>query len=324
MSEERPNQQPRVFVVLNPAAGKSDPDRIRRVVLEHLKDYAADHQIYTTTGEEDLGDVVEGALEDGFNTVWAAGGDGTVSETANGLVNSGVPLGVIPAGTGNTLARDQGIPLDLEPACALLTGRHSTRTIDVMKTADRYFLLSVSVGLSAVMTTYSSRQQKDWMGTLTYIINGIRALVSHSFWPFEVEMDGKTRRYRAAEINAANAGIIGFEPIRWGEDVRMDDGRVNLCRARVRNFWEIFTLAFGVVFRRQKQLRELTCEPFSDYVEIQSKRAVPVQGDGEDYGTTPIRIDVVPGALDLIVPAEDDQEGVDLAAMLGERSGGED
>jgi YegS/Rv2252/BmrU family lipid kinase len=324
MSNQPASQQPRVFVVLNPAAGKSNPDRIRQVVGEHLESFAEVYQIYTTTGEEDLGEVVGQALEEGFNRVWAAGGDGTVSGAANGLVNSGVPLGVIPAGTGNTLARDLGIPLDLEPACELLTGRHATRTIDVMQTSDRYFLLSVSVGVSAVMTTYSSRQQKDWMGTLSYIINGIRAVVFNSFWPFEVEMDGQVRRCRASEINAANAGIIGFEPIRWGEDVRLDDGQVHLCRARVENLWEVFTVAFGVAFRRQKQLKELVCEPFSDYVEIRSQRSVPVQGDGEDHGTTPIRIDVVPGSLEIMVPREDEQEGLDLGELLDEPLGGDD
>lgn len=304
MTQERNTPQPRVFVVLNPAAGQSNPDRIRRVVLDHLESYAADHQIYSTTGEENLGEVVGQALRDGFNTVWAAGGDGTVSGAANGMVNSRVPLGVIPVGTGNTLVRELGIPLELDQACALLIGEHTTRTIDVMKTQDRYFLLSVSMGVSAVMTTNSSRQQKDRMGAPTYIINGIRAVISNSLWPFVVEMDGETRRYRATEINAANAGIIGIESISWGEDVRLDDGQINLCRARVENLWEVLTLVFGVIFRRQKQLHELNCQSFSDYVEIRSRRPVPVQGDGEEYGTTPIRIEVVPSALDVIVPRE--------------------
>jgi len=74
MYKQRASQQPRVFVVLNPASGKSNPDRIRRVVAEHLASLVADQRIYTTTGDEDLGKVVGQALEEGFNMVWAAGG----------------------------------------------------------------------------------------------------------------------------------------------------------------------------------------------------------------------------------------------------------
>jgi predicted polyphosphate/ATP-dependent NAD kinase len=123
--------RPKALVVLNPVAGNSDASIVRQALEENLGNGDWYYEIYETTGQERLADVVRAALGQDFDVFVAAGGDGTVSGVVNGLIHSKHPLGIIPVGTGNTLARELDIPLNIEDALGILIGEHEVRTIDV-------------------------------------------------------------------------------------------------------------------------------------------------------------------------------------------------
>ena len=111
----------RVFTVLNPVAGNSESSRVRQVLEHHFPADNTVCEIHEAGRDDRIGELVRAALGRGCDLVVAAGGDGTVSAVANGLIgneNGGsVPLGIIPLGTTNVLARELGIPVDLEQAC---------------------------------------------------------------------------------------------------------------------------------------------------------------------------------------------------------------
>ena len=109
---------------------------------------------------------------------------------------------------------------------------------------------------------------------------------------------------RASEIVAANAGIIDYKRIRWGTDVRPDDGMIDLCRVRIESLWDTFSLVGGFLLNHQERLKELTCNSAHNFIEIRSRKKLPVQGDGKDIGYTPLRIEVVPYILSVIVPGK--------------------
>ncbi len=297
MSQNHSAQTPQVFVIHNPVAGTSDPDRVRVILSEKLDQRGWKYKIHETTAQENVRDLVEDALQQGFNMVWAAGGDGTVSGVVNGLVNRDIPLGIIPIGTGNALARELEIPLDVATSCDLYLGDHRIRQLDALQVADAFFVLSVSAGISAMTMVETARSQKRRLGRLAYLLNGFRILLTSSLFPFQVIVDGQPGKIRASELIAANAGIIGFRPIRWGAQVRPDDGEIDLCFVKVNSVAGFFNLLGGLVLRRQEQAEEVACQAARATIEIRSRRRIPVQGDGEPIGYTPVEIAVVPGSL---------------------------
>lgn len=300
MNLENNSQVQSVFVIHNPVAGTSDPALVRAEIENHLA--GRKYQIYETTGEDNVRDVVKNALRQGFQVIWAAGGDGTVSAAANALARGDIPMGIIPLGSGNILAKELDIPLDLTAACDVLTGMHQTRLLDVLQVKDDCFVLAVSAGIGALMMVETDREQKRQLGHLAYLLNGLRIILSKSLWPFQISIDGQSSVVRASEVIAANAGVLGYKPIRWGEHVRPDDGKVDLCYVRVASMQELLSLISGLVTGQQDHLDELTCNPASRFIEIRSRRRIPVQGDGEPIGYTPVRIEIIPRSLPVIVP----------------------
>lgn len=304
MDKKKALKAPGVFVVLNPVAGTSDPAVVRREIEDRLA--GRKYEIYETNGQENVRELVRDAVGQGYGMVWAAGGDGTVAAVANGLVGGDIPLGIVPLGSGNVMAKELEIPLDVRDACALLVSAHRTRVLDVLRVGENHFVLSVSAGISAFMIAETAREQKRRLGQLAYLLNGVRIILSKSLWPFRVSIDGQPIVVRASEVIAANVGAIGYKPIRWGAEVQPDDGKVDICRVRVDSIPRFLSVLNGILFGEQDSLKELSCNSAQKFIEIQSRRRIPVQGDGEDIGFTPVRIEIIPHSLPVIVPLEEE------------------
>jgi YegS/Rv2252/BmrU family lipid kinase len=293
----------KVFVVLNPVAGHSDVKAIREALARHLGASGIPYQIYETRGDERLADILEPAIGKGFDTFVAAGGDGTVSGLVDGLVQTEMPLGILPVGTVNALARELGIPLDLDQAVQLLTGDHTFVFMDVGRVGDRYFALNASVGVSVSTMQATEPQDKRRLGVLAYLSNEVEALVGLQPYLFEIDVDGLRRQWRASEVVVANGGAIGDPLLRWGPDVRLEDGHLDLCIVRARSALDYLGLIWSILAGRQRQDRRLRCIPVRQSVHIDVKEAMLVQADGEIVGETPVRIEVLPHAVKVIVPA---------------------
>lgn len=304
MDKENNSQLSSVFVIQNPVAGTSDPAQVRAEIENHLA--GKKYHIYETTKGEKVRDVVKDAIKQGYRMVWAAGGDGTVAAAANGLVKGDVPLGIVPLGSGNVMAKELGIPLDISAACDLLVGAHRIRKLDVLQVGENYFVLAVSVGISAFMIAKTAREQKRRLGQLAYLLNGAQIILSKSLWPIRISIDGQPVVVRASEVIAANVGTIGYKPISWGTQVSPDDGKVDLCRVRADTLPRMLSVLSGVLFGQQDRLEELTCNTASRFIEIESRRRIPVQGDGETIGYTPVRIEVIANSLPVIVPLSEE------------------
>jgi diacylglycerol kinase family enzyme len=138
------------------------------------------------------------------------------------------------------------------------------------------------------------------------MVNGARIILAKSLWPFRISIDGQQYLVRASEVIAANAGAIGYKPIRWGSQVRPDDGKVDLCYVRVLSIPGFLSLIGGMLLGQQDHLEGLTCKSASEFIEIHSRKRIPVQGDGEEIGYTPVRIDVIANSLRVITPREEE------------------
>jgi len=293
----------KVFIVLNPLAGGIDP-RVREVLDRYIERAGWNAELYEMDGEEDVVEVVRSAYDRGFERFVAAGGDGTVSAVAGGVVGTEAAVGVLPLGTGNTLAQDLGIPLDPTAALDLLAEDHTILRIDAMEVGGRYYVLNVSVGLSARLMRDTRQADKRRFGRLAYIWNMIFQLLGFQPYRFELEIDGERQRLRASDVVVANSGALGEPTFRWAPEVRMDDGRLNVSVVRARSIVDYLNVAWSVLLRRHEREPAMRFFVVEQEIRIDSDHVLSVQADGEVIGHTPVHVEAVSGAVHVIVPRQ--------------------
>jgi YegS/Rv2252/BmrU family lipid kinase len=290
------------LIVLNPEAGDGDSVDVRRTIHDRAERYGWNYAVFEIGGDTSVREAVDQALERGIDTIVAAGGDGTVSSVADGLVNTEARLAILPVGTGNVLARDLGVPPDLDAALDLIIGPHRVRKIDAMQVAHRFAVLNVGVGLSSLMARDTGGKAKERLGVFAYVITVIRKLFGYQPHRFVTVIDGQRREWRASEVMIANCGAVGGPLLRWGPQVRLDDGILDVCIVRAKSAWDYIRLAWSAIWRRQGNSPHLICLPVEDEIRVLAAGSLLVQVDGEVFGATPVRVRIVPGALRVIVP----------------------
>ena len=300
MARSRLKKAAETVVVYNPQARGVERNRLRHLFEHNFVGQRVDFCEYNRG--EDIANRLAPWLEGGVQLVIAAGGDGTISDVASVLVESETPLGIIPLGTGNAVALELNIPLDAQRAAQLLSGPYAERNLDVLRVGDKAYLLSVGVGLGAVAMKETSLYQKKLLGRSAYWLPFFRNFFDPRPRDFLVELDGKRMQIRASELVAANAGIIGYKPLRWGPEVRLDDGLMHLCYLRARTgfgyFWAIFNFLRGYYIRN----KDLNCLPARKSINILAPAGLPVQGDGDLIGYTPVEVRLQAAALKVAVP----------------------
>ncbi len=291
------------YVVLNPVAGNADAESINEALARAFGESGDRYQLYRTTGDENLPELVRSALSRGFARVIAAGGDGTVSGVANGVATSGVPIGIIPVGTGNALARELQIPLDLQEAVQLITGEHAVRTLDAMEVTDgSLYVLNIGIGITSLTMRDTERAHKRRFGNVAYVWTGLKKLSGLGLQPFTILVDDRRYVLRAAEVVISNAGIVGLEHFRWGPDVRPDDQTLEVCTIRARTLIDYLRVVWSLMTDGRRSNPHVSCLRASRQIAVESNRPLPVQADGEVIGRTPIQVQVVPRAVKVIVP----------------------
>jgi YegS/Rv2252/BmrU family lipid kinase len=237
--------------------------------------------------------------------VVAAGGDGTVSAVAGGLVGTDVPLGILPLGTGNILARELNVPIDLDAACGLIAGAHGLTAVDALRARGRYFFTHVGVGVDALMIRDTSKEQKKRFGRMAYMWTAVKRLVGFEPRRFSIRLEGeRARRVHACEVLVANCRTLGQKPLSWGPHIRLDDGKADICIVKARTLLEYLKVTVAMLRGRHRESPIVSYLEVTSAVEISSSRALPVQADGEIIGETPITVEVVPGAVRIMTPVE--------------------
>ncbi len=292
----------RMFVVMNVKSGQASPEAVRRAMLAYWGEEDKEHRIWQPGEGEDIVEGVRRAVAEGFDTIVAAGGDGTVSAVANGLVGSRAGLGIIPLGTANVLAHELGIPLAMDEACALVNGEHDVAAIDAMGYGGKHYFTQIGVGLDALMIRDTNTEAKKRLGVLAYLWTAVTKLVRFQPHRFTISADGKTSKARALQVLLANCGMLGSSGLRWGPNIAVDDGRIDVCILRAGNLMSPLRVAWNVIRGRHRQDPDIAYLSAGREVAIRSERPLPVQGDGEVIGETPIEVRVVPQAVRVIVP----------------------
>ena len=290
----------KALVIINPPVDAVAKQAILDLLREQFACAGVAYEVYETRKGDRLGEQVRRRLPEGFDFVVAAGGDGTVSDVSDGLMGSGIPLGILPLGTGNVLAHELQIPATVEGALALLLRRPRTITMDAMRIGQRAYVLNASVGISAAVIGETTRKNKGRFGRMAYLATAILKVLSTRPCFLVVEVDGTPHAVRAVEVTIMNCRLAQtLYP--QGPVIHIDDGHLGVWILSMKTLGGYLRYALAVVtgttVKSQAQFIRA-----ARTVRIRSRHPLRVQADGDIIGTTPVEVEVMRGALKVIVP----------------------
>ena len=291
-----------VLLITNPAArrGRLLEERARAALLAA----GAEFDVVVTTHQGHAA-IVAGERARDFASVFTLGGDGTAMEVIDALVGSGIPVGVLPGGTGNLVARALRTPRRIENAVpALLQGTLVSIDLGYIPECDRRFAFSSGVGIDARMIDETHPATKRRFGIGAYLHTGLKVGLSRKPFGVRVEVDGSVIEREATSLMVANFGTVLDQLFVLGPGIEQDDGLLDLCifsprdaRDVVRIAWRLLRRDFesdDALFYRSGRAFRIECDPPQLY-----------QADGEILGTTPYSIRVEPLAARLLVARHD-------------------
>jgi diacylglycerol kinase (ATP) len=229
------------------------------------------------------------------------GGDGTLSAALPGLLETGLPLGILPLGTANNVARTLGIPAELPGACRV-AAEGVRRRIDVGQVNDRYFLTAASLGLSVRLTARLTGTAKRRWGVLAYAVTAVRAAVGSRPFHADIEWESGRLRTRTLQIVVGNGRYYG-SAMTVAEDAAIDDARLDLYSIEAKHWLAVAPLLPALKRGRQGEKRQVETLHARELT-IRTRRPRPIDVDGELVTRTPARFRVLPGALTVFAPPE--------------------
>jgi diacylglycerol kinase (ATP) len=272
----------RALLVVNPQARRGDQlGRAARTELQRL-------------GIE----LVEEPAARGFEAIVVVGGDGSIARQIPRALALDVPIGLIPAGTFNDLARTLATPLGLEAACATIAAGR-TRTIDVAHVNGAYYATEASIGLSSRIARLQRPADKQRFGVLALIVSTLQVVGFARPFHVEIAFDGERRRFRTIQLTVANSQHFGG--VLTVDDASIDDGWLDLYSVEIDSLFQFLSVAAAMIARKRKRvlgLRTYRAKSFS----VSSRRPHRITADAEPAGTTPARFEIVPRALRIFVP----------------------
>ncbi len=301
MNEKYPKQS-EALVIINPVAGVMNASLMERIILEHFKKAGWKTTLLYTEKDTNMGVLLGDYLAKEIDLVVVAGGDGTVASVAAGMVNSKIPLGIVPSGTWNAIARYLMLPANPWRALALITGRHRVRYLDLMSIGNQLHALNISIGMSANMIKTSSREQKRKFGNLVYFSNWFKQMTGMKLIRYVIEADGVKYRGRAAEIMVANYGVVGLNLIEAPLEIHPDDGKADVLIFRPKTVFDVPAMLWQALIKRQKRAPKFRQLQASKTITIKTRIPMDVQADGELIGQTPISVNVLARCVGVVVP----------------------
>ena len=283
LTEAVPNQRKKLAVVLNPVK-IDEPGQFRELVEMLARDAGFASVVWWATTIEDTGHgMAHEAAVSGADLVMAIGGDGTIRAVCEELAGTGIGVGIVPAGTGNLLARNLDIPLYLRSAVDVaLNGQD--RAIDMVQVSgdhmeDTTFLVMAGMGLDAAIMEGVNEDIKAKVGWLAYVWSGLKSMMFPAV-RVEISIDGGDfTRHRARTIVIGNVGSLqaGMPLL---PDAAIDDGRLDVVLLYPRRFLSWLPLAIRVLTRSQRT-DELITRMSAREVVVRTSTDTPRQLDGD-------------------------------------------
>ncbi len=271
-----------ITVIMNPSAHSERAQRS----LDEIQRLAAGADFRFTTGQGDARRMAAEAAQAGAEVVVACGGDGTVSEVANGLVGTRTALGVMPIGTMNVFSKELGIAPELDAAWAVIE-RGLVREIDLPEANGAHFIQLAGVGLDAQVVKETSWESKKRLGPLSYIISAAQ-IASRTPPLLRVETEETVRE--GSFVLIGNGRFYGAKVVLF-PNARPDDGRLDVLIFKNLGYLDIARYVGGVLIGHHTDLDDVEYFQASK-LRVTSDEPVPVELDGELLGDVPVEFQV--------------------------------
>lgn len=283
------------IVILNPTAGS--PEHVRSW-QERAKSLAGDCPIRVTSHSGEAEALARRAVEEGFARIVAAGGDGTVSQVANGLAGSNAILGVLPMGSVNVFAMELGLPLHNLQRCWDIIEDTNLRLVDMPSANNRYFVQLAGVGLDAQVVKETSLAFKRSFGPLSYLISAAQIAARQ---PPKLFIESEHTSLEEGSFVLVGNGRLYGGPFPFFKQAVIDDGLFDVVVFKRLGYLEIIRYLQDVVFSADIKVPEI--EYFQTrQLRITSEQDVPVELDGELAGNCPVDFRIRKRALRVLAP----------------------
>lgn len=295
-----PDMRAPVVLIANPTAYKASLKKIEQAAA-FLRTRGLDVALYLTERKGDAEEFARAASGRGNVSVSfliAAGGDGTVNEVVNGAAGTGVPVAVLPLGVTNVLAKELGIPEQLEGALEIaVNGKPRSVSLGRISLDDgksRYFCLMAGIGFDALAVRGLNPRLKRISGIGAHLISGAKALIGWRPERLTFTVDG--RRFEGYSAVVAKAKKYGGDFL-IAPDADIREPALYLTIMHGRRRLDILRYATGILRGRHLRLGDIT-HIKAEAVRVEGR--APVQLDGDHEGSTPASITVVPDAAKLV------------------------
>jgi len=284
----------KTLVILNPAARGEKASRFQ----QQIRDLSPDFVLHTTSEPGEARSVAAQGVADGFETIVAAGGDGTINEVVNGVGGSSVRLGILPVGTVNVLAKEIGLPQgNLREAWNIIE-RGKTLALDLPMANGQYFIQLAGVGLDAEVVRRTTRDLKKTFGPLSYILSLIQIA---SAPPPKLVLEAEGSPAREACFALIGNGRLYGGPFPLFKHASLDDGLLDVVIFKNQSHWDVVRYFQAIAFGKHEEL------PDVEYFQTPSLRVggpdgVPVELDGELAGAVPCEFRISPTKLNVLGP----------------------
>jgi diacylglycerol kinase (ATP) len=313
----------RARLIMNPIAGDEQPNPMKLpdiIAALEAVDIRAD--LTFTKPDESPALIAQRAVEEGYDLVVVSGGDGTVSQVAKGLIHAPIPLGILPIGTYNNIARSLNLPTDLTEACQVLAQGH-IQPIDVGQVNDDHFFFEAAgVGLDAVLFPLGEDIKEGRWGrlwqviqlTMSYQPQRLHILLDR---PIAEAREHQTRPRRALKLGKARTShelrlaalfvVIANGPY-YGSGFTvapsaiLNDGLLTISIYRNFSKWELIR-HFWAINRGQYHYSPKLETYHAAEIQLFSSAKLPIHADGQPIGELPATMKVLKQALNVIVPA---------------------
>jgi YegS/Rv2252/BmrU family lipid kinase len=213
-----------LLFIINPISGGRSKTRMERIINLNLNSIKFNYQLSYTKYAHHGQEIVKERADD-FDAIIAVGGDGTINEIAQSLSLKNIPMGIIPMGSGNGLARHLGIPLSTEKAISLINN-FRLKTIDTATLNGHFFASIAGIGFDSLIA--ADFDKTNGRGFINYARLTTKEYFAFKEQDYKITIDGKTLDRKAALVTFANSNQFGFET-KISPNAIIDDGLIDVC-----------------------------------------------------------------------------------------------
>ena len=285
-------------LLTNPTAGKGKGARTAAMALPRLLEAGYDVRSLAGRSPEDAMELARQCVADGIEALVVCGGDGMVHLGVQAVAGTDTPLGIIPAGTGNDVARYLDLPRSDPALAADVVARGKERVIDLARVGSVHFVTVLAAGFDAIVNERANAMA--WpKGQMRYNLATLAELRVLAPIPYVLELDGVEERLEATLVAVGNGPSFGGG-LRITEGAELDDGMLDVVVIRplsklglLRTYPKLFkgTHVHAPQYQHHRVRRVTVAAP-----------GIVAYADGERIGALPLTIEVVPGALRVLVP----------------------